>query len=56
MTDDLANALLLALALLLPLSALAARRLEWSTTAKMALAWAAIFAVGYLLLRLLGFT
>lgn len=45
MTDKVANAVLLALMLLLPLSALAARRLPLSGLAKMAAAWVAIFGV-----------
>ena len=43
MTDDAPNMLYYALLLILPLSALAARRLPLSTTFRYALAWGAIF-------------
>ena len=45
MTDDSASVVYLALILLLPLSALFARRLPIGSVARMALAWVAIFAV-----------
>lgn len=41
-----------ALLLILPISALAARRLPLSTTIKMALVWVAIFAVFFLVVML----
>jgi aspartyl protease family protein len=47
--DTTASALFYALCLILPLSALLARRLPFKQTAKMALAWVAIFAVALLL-------
>jgi aspartyl protease family protein len=47
--DSTANALFYALCLILPLSALLARRLPIKQVAKMALAWIAIFAVALLL-------
>ena len=43
MNDDQLNGMLLAVVLILPISALAARRLLLGTTVKMALAWVAIF-------------
>lgn len=46
MKDDSAHALLMLLWLIFPVSALAARRLPLKSTAKMALAWVAIFALG----------
>lgn len=59
-SDRAADMLLYAAMLVLPLSALAARRLPWSQTVKMAAAWGGIFAVGLLIVsqrdRLSGFT
>lgn len=52
MNDDGFNAFYLALMLILPISALAARRLPIAQTLKMALAWVAIFAVMFLLVAL----
>ncbi len=49
MNDQVGQALIYAVLLILPLSALAARRLPMATTLKYALAWAAIFGVGVLL-------
>lgn len=49
MSDAAVNALIMALVLLLPLSALAARRVPLSTTLKYAGAWIAIFAIGFLI-------
>ena len=46
--NDTGNALYLALLLILPVSSLVARRLPIGQVAKMALAWAAIFAVALL--------
>ena len=46
------NALYLALMLILPISALAARRLPIAQTFKLALAWVAIFGVMFLLVML----
>ena len=43
MSDDVGQALIYALLLILPLSALATRRLPLSTTVRYALAWGAIF-------------
>lgn len=48
MNDQVGQALIYAVLLILPLSALAARRLPMATTLKYALAWAAIFGVGVL--------
>lgn len=48
-----ATTALYALLLILPLSALLARRLPVATTVKMALAWIAIFAAGYLVASLI---
>lgn len=48
-SDRAADMLLYAAMLVLPLSALAARRLPWSQTVKMAAAWGGIFAVGLLI-------
>ena len=59
-SDRAADMLLYAAMLVLPLSALAARRLPLSQTIKMAAAWGGIFAVGLLIVsqrdRLSGFT
>lgn len=52
MTETGFDALYLALMLILPISALAARRLPITQTLKMALAWAAIFGVMFLLVML----
>lgn len=52
MNDNGFDALYLALMLILPVSALAARRLPLGQTVKMALAWVAIFAVMFLLVTL----
>ncbi|MFM9827408.1 MAG: TIGR02281 family clan AA aspartic protease [Sphingomonas sp.] len=49
MTDRTGDALMLGLMLLLPLAALAARRLPLSQVAKMAGAWIAIFGVGLIM-------
>ncbi|HVF92900.1 MAG TPA: TIGR02281 family clan AA aspartic protease [Sphingomonas sp.] len=50
MTNDrIADLIFYGAMLILPLSALVARRLPLAQTAKMALAWAAIFAIGLLL-------
>ena len=49
MSDDGASILLYALLLLLPLSALVARRVPIGSTLKMAAAWIGIFLVGLLL-------
>jgi aspartyl protease family protein len=46
MSDTVAQALIYALILILPISALAARRLPMRTTVKYVIAWVAIFAVG----------
>lgn len=50
MSDQAGSALIYALLLILPLSALFARRVSLGSTLKMALAWAAIFIGGLLLL------
>lgn len=47
--DTPMNALYLALLLILPVSALAARRIPLKQTAKMALAWIGIFAIGFVI-------
>ena len=52
MNDNGFNALYLALMMILPISALAARRLPIADVLKMALAWAAIFGVMFLLVML----
>ena len=52
MNDNGFNALYLALMMILPISALAARRLPIADGLKMALAWAAIFGVMFLLVML----
>lgn len=52
MSDTGFDALYLALMLILPVSALAARRLPIGQTVKMALAWVAIFGVMFLLVML----
>ena len=52
MSDQVGDALIYALLLILPLSALAARRLPLGTTVRYALAWVAIFAVMFLLVLL----
>ncbi len=52
MNDTGFDVLYLALLLILPISALAARRLPITQTLKMALAWAAIFGVMFLLVAL----
>ena len=52
MTDDGANGLFLVLCLILPISALVARRLPLKDSAKMALAWVAIFGVLFLIVAL----
>jgi aspartyl protease family protein len=50
--SDGAQAVMLALLLLLPLSALASRRLRWTKVMKMALAWVTIFAAGLVLMAM----
>ena len=50
MSDQVSRALLYALLLLLPLSALAARRLPMRKLVGYALAWVAIFTIGALVL------
>ena len=50
MNDATARALILAVMLILPVSALVARRMPLSTTLKYALAWIAVFVLGYFLL------
>ena len=52
MNDNGFNALYLALMMILPISALAARRLPIADVLKMALAWAAIFGMMFLLVML----
>ena len=52
MTDTGFNVLYLALLLILPVSALAARRLPIGQTVKMALAWVAIFGMMFVLVML----
>ena len=52
MTNDNLNIVFLALCLVLPISALAARRLPLSSMAKMALAWVAIFGAAFALVEL----
>lgn len=52
MNPDAADIAFMALLLILPISALAARRLPVGATVKMALAWLAIFVVAYLLVVL----
>lgn len=52
MTDRSVDMLYLGLMLLLPISALAARRLPIGQTVKMALAWVAIFAALFVLVAL----
>lgn len=52
MNDSGFDAFYLALMLILPISALAARRLPVGQTVKLALSWAAIFAVLFLLVSL----
>jgi aspartyl protease family protein len=47
-SDETGYALIYALLILLPVSALVARRLPLSTVVKYALAWVAIFGVGLL--------
>ena len=49
--DNVGTALVMALVLILPISALAARRLPLATTAKYAAAWVAIFLVALLIVR-----
>lgn len=49
MSDQTGQAMIYALMLVLPLSALLARRVPIATTLKMALAWVAIFVVGLVL-------
>ena len=51
MSDGIGQALIYALILILPLSALVARRVPLAETMKYALAWIAIFAVGFVLVR-----
>ena len=51
MSETAGYALMTALLLILPISALAARRLPLSTTVKYAGAWAAIFILGFLVVR-----
>ena len=50
MTDRSADALLMLLWLILPISALAARRIPMKDTLKMALAWVAIFGIAFILI------
>jgi len=52
MTDDSFSAVYLALLLILPMSALAARRLPIAETLKLALAWVAIFGMLFVLVAL----
>uniref|UniRef100_UPI0035CA4A84 hypothetical protein n=1 Tax=uncultured Sphingomonas sp. TaxID=158754 RepID=UPI0035CA4A84 len=52
MTDDGMQVTLLALLLILPVSALVARRLPLGATLKMALAWVAIFGIALVLVAL----
>lgn len=52
MTETAFDAFYLALMLILPISALAARRLPISQTLKMALAWIAIFGMMFVLVSL----
>ena len=52
MNDDQLNGLLFMVMLILPISALAARRLPLGTTVKMALAWIAIFGGLFVLVAL----
>ena len=52
MNDTVFDTLYLVLLLILPISALAARRLPITQTLKMALAWAAVFAAMFLLVSL----
>lgn len=47
----LGQTLFYALLLLLPLSALAARRLPMATVMRYAIAWIVIFAIGFILVR-----
>jgi aspartyl protease family protein len=49
MSDTIGQALIYALILILPLSALAARRLPIATTLRYVIAWVAIFVVGVLI-------
>lgn len=51
MSETAGYVLMMALLLILPISALIARRLPLSTTVKYAAAWAAIFVLGYLIVR-----
>ena len=48
MDDRVGQMLILSLLLILPLSALVARRLPMATMAKYALAWAGVFLIGWL--------
>jgi aspartyl protease family protein len=50
-SDVAAQAMITALLLILPLSALASRRLPMGTVLRYAGAWLAIFALGFLLIR-----
>lgn len=52
MSSDTMDALCLGLLLILPISALAARRLPVGDIVKMSLAWLAIFAVAFLLVAI----
>lgn len=52
MNDDRLQMTFLALALILPVGALAARRMPLGDTAKMALCWVAIFALLFVLVAL----
>ena len=52
MSDDSFGAVYLALLLILPMSALAARRLPIAETLKLALAWVAIFGMLFVLVAL----
>ncbi len=54
MTDDLAQSVFILTALILPLSALVARRLDWGKAIQMALLWAAIFMIGIAIAGLLA--
>lgn len=53
MTGDATSLIFYLLVLILPLSALAARRLPAGRVVKLALAWIAIFAVGALIMSVL---
>ena len=52
--DRLAMTLFIMTALILPLSALIARRMDWSRLIQLVLVWASIFILGVAVVRLTG--